>query len=174
MYAERDFKRGQEVTWSYGAKHNLELMYLYGFTIDKNLHDIVKLNLALQSPCLGLLLEDGRCSFDLDMMQVNQAMLSTMKGEVAWKLQDAQQVSEEQMAVAAALKYRSSYMVAVRSLKHSVRTLRRLLKTELSLRERLALQFLLSECLSIHQHLTIADRASLKALIAVLDLALMP
>ena len=39
MYADQEYKPGQEFTWPYGEKTNMELLYGYGFVIEKNLDD---------------------------------------------------------------------------------------------------------------------------------------
>jgi hypothetical protein len=43
MYADRDYAPGTEIYWAYGVKANIELLFGYGFIIDRNLDDFITL-----------------------------------------------------------------------------------------------------------------------------------
>ena len=62
LLADRDYKAGQEIKFSYDVKSNLELLAEYGFVIEKNLDDFTELKFEVgnynSARCTEILNED--------------------------------------------------------------------------------------------------------------------
>jgi hypothetical protein len=39
MLADRDYRPGQEICWSYGKKENIDLLYGFGFVMEQNRYE---------------------------------------------------------------------------------------------------------------------------------------
>jgi hypothetical protein len=59
MYADKDFKKGQEVSWAYGHKTNIELLYGYGFLIEKNLDEFIVMEITYGSVPMSVCIEES-------------------------------------------------------------------------------------------------------------------
>ena len=79
MYADQDYEPGMEITWTYGNKPNIELLYGYGFVIDKNMDEFIDIDVHyndrfLQSYCTGIKIPNG-CKYHLYSYEVNDSLL---------------------------------------------------------------------------------------------------
>mmetsp|Transcript_8234 Transcript_8234/g.16224 ORF Transcript_8234/g.16224 Transcript_8234/m.16224 type:complete len:439 (+) Transcript_8234:6021-7337(+) len=170
MYAERDFKKGQEVTMSYSNYANKILMYNYGFVVERNSAQVLQFMLNTEQPCPGESTEPGKCTFVLDMIAPNEDLLEVVAKDFE-KDHPEYILSAEQRGVVAALKYRRTFREVLNNLSESLRLMRRLQKTELTKEERLSIEFIISDLVTYYEHAKLSDRQCLKSLVAALDLA---
>ena len=85
MKADRDFRKGQEVVWSYNDHDNIKLLLKYGFILDQNIDDKVIVFYDTNGTCPGNLVryrKKGACIFELSVYRVDSQFVKFLFKEL--------------------------------------------------------------------------------------------
>lgn len=87
MYADQDYEPGMEITWTYGDKSNMQLLYGYGFMLDKNLDEVVYIDVVFNdrfpdSSCTGIK-KQNECIFPLHSYKVSDQLLHVIRAGIS-------------------------------------------------------------------------------------------
>ena len=75
MLADKDYLPGQEITWSYGTKSNIDLLYGYGFVLDKNLYETFPVDTKKIFDCPEEEFGTKVCRFNLGVSSLSWKLL---------------------------------------------------------------------------------------------------
>ena len=86
MYADRNYVAGQEIYWSYNEKPNMELLYSYGFVLDKNLDEWVTIDMVFGDGfppklCKSIPITNG-CKYNIRPYEIDPLMFQMMRAFV--------------------------------------------------------------------------------------------
>lgn len=82
MFADRDFPKHTELVWEYGKKSNLELIYGYGFVMEKNVHDHFMYDYTSNRFCTGTRMQSDVCRFKIGVFEHNDDLLNMIRQDV--------------------------------------------------------------------------------------------
>lgn len=187
MFADRNFPKHSEMVWEYGKKTNLELIYGYGFAMERNLHDTFMYDITSNRYCLGARVQSDVCRFKVGCYEHNDELLNMLRQEVAgvdYLLPNATDpvAYYSNLTDESEPETRGNFLEALRRYRQGLeeyhahiaktwplRTERRGLAKVKTTRQMWAFKFGIGEKVLLLEHLKIMDKILMKILWGVLD-----
>lgn len=189
MFADRDFPKYSELVWEYGKKSNLELIYGYGFVMEKNMHDYFMYDLTSNRFCMGTRVQSDVCRFKIGAFDHNDDLLNMIRQgitNVDYVLPSTISPVSYFLSLSSDSEPETTYtyLDSLRTYRQglqeyhaniaktwSLRTERRELKNAPTGRSRWAFKYGISEKLVLLEHLKVMDRLIMSALWSGLGLS---
>lgn len=184
MFADRNFPKHSELVWEYGKKSNLELIYGYGFIMERNKHDHFMYDLTSDRFCLGTRVQSNVCRFKIGVETHEDLLLNMIRQDVVgvdYSLPNATAPLEyfESLSEDSEPESRSNFVEAIRRYRQGLqeyhaniaktwplRKERREIKKVTVQRTRWAYLFGIAEKLVLLEHLKVMDRLMMKVLLS--------